>query len=57
MIEEEKNVKELLDAIDKVELLPDEIVENMDFYQLSSYIQTLNMIDSLEQLNDSEGEE
>lgn len=57
MNEKEKKAKDLLDKIDKVELLSDEIVDNMDFYQLSSYIQTLNMIDSLEQINDSEGEE
>ena len=29
----------------------------MDFYQLSSYIQTLNMIESLGQINDIEGDE
>ena len=56
MNDEKKEVKELLEKIDNVELLSDEIVSDMDFYQLSSYIQTLNMIDSLEQLTDGEGD-
>lgn len=46
---EQKGIEELLKKIDNIELIPDEEIKNMDFYQLSYYMQTLNMIDSLEE--------
>lgn len=42
--QKEQKLNNLLNAIDNAEL-PDEMLNNMDFYQLSSYIQTLNMLD------------
>lgn len=43
----DKEMNELLGKIDDVELIPDSELENMDFYQLSYYMQTLNQIDAL----------
>ena len=49
----EKEIKqekydELLKKIDDIELIPNDELKNMDFYQLSYYMQTLNMIDSID---------
>lgn len=56
--EQEKTEKlnNFLDAIDNVEL-PDEVLDEMDFYQLSSYIQTLNMLDAVGDAAIGEGDE
>ena len=52
----DKDIKELKEKVDNIELVPDEELKNMDFYELAYYMQTLNMIDDL--LNDEEdGEE
>lgn len=53
MNESEKNLDQILDTIDNIELIPEEEMNNMDFYELSYYMQTLNMIDSITE----EGEE
>jgi len=45
-----------LKKIDQIKLIPDEELENMDFYELAYYMQTLNMIDSLS-IENQEGEE
>ncbi len=47
MEKEMKQAKELVKKIDNTELLSDEDLDKMDFYQLSYYLQTLNQIDSL----------
>lgn len=56
--EQEKTEKlnDFLEAIDNVEL-PDEVLDEMDFYQLSSYIQTLNMLDAVGDAAIGEGDE
>ena len=56
--EQEKTEKlnNFLEAIDNVEL-PDEVLDEMDFYQLSSYIQTLNMLDAVGDAAIGEGDE
>lgn len=47
-LEQKSDVNDLLEKIDGIELIPDEELEKMDFYQLAYYMQTLNMIDSLD---------
>lgn len=46
---------ELLKKIDNIELIPENELKNMDFYDLAYYMQTLNIIDSLSQ--QEEGDE
>ena len=48
MNESDKQIEELLQRIDKIPLVPDEELDNMDFYELSYYMQVLNTIDSLD---------
>lgn len=47
--------EELLKKIDNIELIPENELKNMDFYELAYYMQTLNIIDSLSQ--QEEGDE
>ena len=47
MNKEETELKDLLNQIDNVELIPDEELKNMDFYELAYYMQTLNAIDAI----------
>ena len=44
----------ILNKIDSIELIPDEEVDKMDFYQLAFYMQTLNQIDALGNNNGGE---
>ena len=55
MNDNDKEVENLLEKIDNIELIPDEELKNMDFYELSYYMQTLNMIDNLSN-KESDGE-
>lgn len=48
MEENDKNMEELLRKIDKTPLIDKEELDNMDFYELCYYMQTLNVIDSLD---------
>ncbi len=55
----EKDMNEyndLLKKIDDVQLIPKEELDNMDFYDLCYYMQTLNQIDSLTSMESEEGE-
>ena len=52
-----KKMDELLQKIDNIPLISDDELENMDFYELSYYMQTLNQIDSLGIEDESVGEE
>jgi len=54
---ENDKVNDLSKIINNAEFLSDDILDGMDFYQLSSYIQTLNMLDSLNQISTNEGAE
>ena len=54
--EKAEKLNNFLEAIDNVEL-PDEVLDEMDFYQLSSYIQTLNMLDAVGDAAIGEGDE
>ena len=47
---------ELLKKIDDIQLIPKEELDNMDFYDLCYYMQTLNQIDSLSDTESEEGE-
>lgn len=40
--------EELINKIKNTELIPDEELDKMDFYELAYYMQTLNMIDSID---------
>lgn len=44
---ENNDINELKKQIDDVELVPDEELKNMDFYELAYYMQTLNVIDDV----------
>ena len=44
----------ILNKIDSIELISDEEVDKMDFYQLAFYMQTLNQIDALGSNNGGE---
>ena len=48
---------ELLTKIDNIDLIPDEELEKMDFFDLAYYMQTLNQIDALGNNDMIEGEE
>ncbi len=57
MDEKEKlEYNDLLKKIDDVQLIPKEELDNMDFYDLCYYMQTLNQIDSLSNTESEEGE-
>ncbi len=57
MDEKEKlEYNDLLKKIDDVQLIPKEELDNMDFYDLCYYMQTLNQIDSLSDTESEEGE-
>lgn len=47
MLEVNKEYDELLKNIDEIELVPEEELENMDFYELAFYMQTLNQLSEL----------
>lgn len=55
--ENNEKLKEFFDVIDNADYLSDDIVDNMDFYQLSSYIQTLNALDHLTPEDEDDGDE
>ena len=44
-----KKVDELLKKIDDIELVSEDELNDMDFYELAYYMQNLNIIDSLNQ--------
>ena len=46
-MDSEKDFTEMLNNIDNIDLIPEENLKDMDFYELAYYMQTLNMIDSL----------
>ena len=54
-MDNEKEYNNLLNKIDSIELINDENLDKMDFYELCYYMQTLNNIDSLS--NDKVGDE
>ena len=56
MNENQKEYEELLKRIDNIPLVPKEELDNMDFYELCYYMQTLNQIDSLSSVDSEEGE-
>ena len=49
MNESDKKIDEILDNIDKIPLVSSDELDNMDFYELCYYMQTLNMIDSIDE--------
>lgn len=53
---EEKELEKIIKNVDDIELIPDEELENMDFYDLAYYIQTLNNIENIGKKEES-GEE
>ena len=50
-------LEELLKKIDNTTLISDDELEKMDFYELAYYIQTLNQIEALGNVDESVGEE
>lgn len=46
-MKEDKNIDELFKKIDDVDLISNEQLDKMNFYDLCYYMQTLNLIDSL----------
>lgn len=48
-------IKKVLENIDNIPLLDDEDLKTMDFYELAYYAQALNQIDAL--ANDTESDE
>ena len=48
MEENNKEMEELLTKIDNVKLIDEKELDNMNFYELCYYMQTLNVIDSLD---------
>ena len=52
---ENNELNVMLKNIDEIPLIPEEELDNMDFYDLCFYMQTLNQIDNLSK-NTSEGE-
>ncbi len=48
MEENNKEMDELLTKIDNVKLIDEKELDNMNFYELCYYMQTLNVIDSLD---------
>ncbi len=57
MNNDDKEIEELLKNIDNVPLLSDSDLEEMDFYELSYYMQALNQIDAIANSDESDGEE
>ncbi len=53
-MENEKKLEDVLKEIDDIELIPKEKLAEMDFYELSYYMQVLNTIDSLSELKQEE---
>lgn len=49
---DEKKYQKMLTQIDNIELIPDKEIKNMDFYELAYYMQTLNLIDSLQDIKE-----
>ena len=45
----QNKVDELLKKIDDIELVKEEDLKDLDFYELAYYMQNLNIIDSLNQ--------
>lgn len=56
MNDNDKKMDELLTKIDNIPLVPEEELDNMDFYDLCYYMQTLNVIDTLDGDDVREGE-
>jgi hypothetical protein len=56
MSENEKEYNDLLKEIDNIPLIPDEDLDNMDFYELCYYMQSLNQLDALSKDESSIGE-
>ncbi|MBR2828520.1 MAG: hypothetical protein IKE70_04750 [Bacilli bacterium] len=54
---EEKELEKIIKNVDDIELIPDNELENMDFYDLAYYIQTLNSIENIGKNEKSEDEE
>lgn len=57
MIEDNKEYEELLKKIDDIELVSEEQLKDMDFYELAYYMQTLNQISTLDNNNVKEEDE
>lgn len=53
---EEQEMDKIIKKVDDIELVPDEELENMDFYDLAYYIQTLNNIEKIGNRNEGEEE-
>ena len=45
----QNEIEDLLKRIDDIELVKEEDLKDMDFYELAYYMQNLNIIDSLDQ--------
>ena len=45
----QNEIEELLKRINDIELVKEEDLKDMDFYELAYYMQNLNIIDSLDQ--------
>ena len=56
MNENDKQMDELLERIDNIPLVPEEELDNMDFYELCYYMQNLNILDTLDGDDVKEGE-
>ena len=56
MNENDKQMDELLERIDNIPLVPEEELDNMDFYELYYYMQNLNILDTLDGDDVKEGE-
>ena len=50
----DQELKDLLKTLDNTELVPDEMLDDMDFYQLAYYMQTLNALDAMSDDDNSE---
>ena len=56
MEENNKEMAELLKKIDETKLIDEKELDNMNFYELCYYMQTLNVIDSLDGDDIEEGD-
>ena len=50
----DESIESLNKELEQIELVPEEELKNMDFYQLAYYMQTLNTLDEVN--DDEEGE-
>lgn len=45
-MKEQKDFEKILNKVDNVDLVPDDMLKDMDFYELAYYMQSLNSISS-----------